>query len=245
MKDALGQRLKSEIFNVFLNLHTGNATCPAGRAANSQLASAGAPRGAKRVAALVRATATQVEVHARREVPAEVAALTEPVVEVAELAPEPARVEAPAFRFELHDPKLMRGQELAMIIPPDMDVMAPPPPRPARREAARRATALRRRAAELETHTAAFNVEFKDATEIKGISPVELRRQLDSIQTLRFNDDNTARTWTKLLKLKRAAPKPAPAPAARASCPETSASDAPARPVVCGPTAVEAFYTSE
>jgi hypothetical protein len=248
MKDALGQRLKSEIFNAFLSLQSADGSRLAPQPGDSLLASAGpASRGVKG-----RASATQVEVHARREVPAEVTAeadaLTEPVVEIAEHQAETTVVPAPGFKFELHDTKVLRGRELAMIIPPDSDVTAPPPPKPAPRNeiaAARRATA-RRRAAEAERRAAEVEVNLDLALKAEGFSSEELRRQLNSTQTFRLDND-AARTWTKVLKVKRTAPKPAPAapaPAARASCPK-SPTAAPSMPVACGPSAVETFYATE
>jgi hypothetical protein len=248
MKDALGQRLKSEIFNAFLSLHAGDAMRSAEPASDCLFASAGESRDAKRGRGQNRAAATQVEVHARREVPAEipaeVAAITEPIIEIAEL--EPARAEAAALRFELHDTKIIRGRDLAMIIPPDADVTAPPPPPPTRPTTARRAT--RRRAAELDRRAAAPKVEFEGAIEFERVTAEELRRQLEGIKTFQVDAD-AARTWTKVLKVKRTAPKPAPAapaPAARAACPTTNAAAAaPSRQMICGPSVVETFYASE
>jgi hypothetical protein len=252
MKDALGNRLKSEIFSIFLSLHATDATRPATACADGLLADASAPRAAKQTAAPAR-PATQVEVHARREVPAEVteevSAITEPgFVELARVE-EPVRTEAPAFTFELHDPKVIRGRELAMIIPPDADVTAPPPPPPPARQqvaTARRAHASRRRAEAAEHRAASFNVKLDDAVEFKGFSPAVLRRRLEQVETLRLDAD-TARTWTKVLKLRKTAPKPAPAaPPARAACPKAAAEAAPAvLEIGCGPAFVEAFYASE
>lgn len=250
MKDDLGGWLKSEIFNAFLSLHSDDVTRPTRPAADCLFASVDEPRGVKRADGGQPRLATQVEVHARREVPAEipdeVAAITEPILEVAEL--EPAAAEAPAFGFELHDTKVIRGRELAMITSPDADVTAPPPPKPARRETARRAPALRRGVVELERAAAALNVKLESGVEFKSLAPEQLRRQLEEIQTFHLDADTT-RTWTKVLKVKRTAPKPAPAapaPASRAACPTTRAPAASSiRPVACGPSAVETFYASE
>ena len=257
MKDTLNHRLRSEIFNAFLSFHAGDPTRPAPPTL-AGLFACDSPR----ADAPARPAATQVEVHARREVPAEaqteveevpseVAAITEPVVEIAALEPAAAALaEAANYKFELHDTKVIRGRELAMIIPPDADVTVAPPPPPSRRESARRATALRRRAAEFERVTATFKVDFEKAVVLRGLAPEELRRQFPQVETLRLENEG-ARVWTKALKLRGATPKPAPAappvPASRAACPKSapSAEAAPAPLIGCGPSAVETFYAGE
>lgn len=255
MKDTLNQRLRSEIFNAFLSFHAGDPTRPAAPSLAGFFA-CDAPRDD----APARPAATQVEVHARREVPAEaqtevaevpseVAAITEPVVEIAALEPAAALAEAANYKFELHDTKVIRGRELAMIIPPDADVTAPPPP-PSRRESARRATALKRRAAEFERATATYRVDFENAVGLTGLAPEALRRQFREVETLRL-DPEGVRVWTKALRQRGVTPKPAPAappaPASRAACPKSapSAVAAPAPLIGCAPSAVETFYAGE
>lgn len=253
LKTALGQRVKAEIYKAFLNLQASDATRPAPQTPESLLASrgAGAPR-SKDESRAARA-ATQVEVHARREVPVqsdesdesdEVAMLTDPIMEVAELRDEPPAPAAPAVRFELHDRKVLRGTELAMLIPPDADI-TPAPRAAARRDAAeaRAATRLRtRRAAELKRQTASVTVQLDadDAPGVQALYETEIRGQLDALRLLGLDVQLDApRPATKVLKLKRTAkPAPAPpAPAARAAC--------PTRPVACGPTAPDAVFADE
>ena len=246
VKDAIGRRLKSEIFHAFLSLQTGEGARLSPQAAGGLFApGAGAEvaAGDKRTGARqARAASPQVEVHARREVPAEV----EPVVEVAavtEAAPRPA----PDFKFELHDTKVMRGRELAIIIPPDADFTAPPPPpaQLAKAEAVRRAAPRVRRAAELERRAAAFqvNLDLGAALEAGGFADAEVRRQLEGVREFRL-DPEGVRVLTKTLKVKRAAPKPPPAPPARTACPRESAKAASPQ-VACGPAEAQSFYVTE
>lgn len=257
MKDALGRRLKSEIFHAFLSLQTGDGARLSPQLVGGLLAScdgAEAAAGAKRAGRQSRPAATQVEVHARREVPAEVELIGEPAFEFAEFEPELAAaaataMSAPVHKFELHDAKVMRGRELSAIIPPDADFMAPPPPRAPRasvasaraRGASARGT---RRAAELERRTAVIKIDVESAIKAAGVSDEEARRQLESLRLLRVDADGGVRPLTKTLTVKRPTPKPAPAaPVARAACPKTPA---PATtPVACGPTAIETFYAGE
>lgn len=251
MKDALGRRLKAEIFHAFLSLQTGDGARVSPQFVGDLLASAAGGEtasGAKRASRQPR-PATQVEVHARREVPAEVELIGEPVFEVAELEPELAGTVIPltsAYKFELHDAKVMRGRELSIIIPPDADFTAPPPPAAQRAAARARGARVResRRVAELERRMAVVKVDVEKAIEAEGLSNEEARRQLESLQQFRIDAGGAIRTLTKSLTVKKPSPKAAPpAPPARAACPRQAA-PAPA-PVACGPSAIEAFYAGE
>jgi hypothetical protein len=256
LRNAAARRVKAEIINAFLNLQAGAATRPAAPIADSQLASreatgeAGA--GAKKVGVTARA-ATQVEVHARREVPAEVPSedpaevvmLTEPVPELAASLAEPPALPAPDYKFELHDVKVMRGRELAMLTAPDADII--PASRPAaavaRRGAneVRRAAARRKRAERSESEAASFVWRLGDAVEAQGASEAEVRGKLEALRLLGVDLRQLApRTPAKAVKVKRTA-KPAaaapPAPPARVAC--------PTRQIACGPSGPETLFDGE
>lgn len=256
LRNAAARRVKTEIINAFLNLQAGAATRPALPVADSQLASRGAADeaswGARKAVAPARA-ATQVEVHARREVPAEVAAevpseapaefvmLTEPALEVAAALTEPPTPPAPAYKFELHDVKVMRGRELAMLTEPEADITAPPRPAvaAARRGAneAKRVAARRKRAERAESEAASFVWSLSDAVEAHGASEAEVRGQLEALRLLGVDLRQLApRPPAKAVKAKRTA-KPAAAPPARTAC--------PTRQVACGPTGPETLFDGE
>ena len=255
LRSAAARRVKAEIINAFLNLQAGAATRPAAPVADSQLASREAADeatwGAKRTAGQSR-PATQVEVHARREVPAEVPTevadevvmLTAPVLELAEALTEPTDMPVPDYKFELHDTKVMRGSELAMLTAPDDEVV--PAPRPAvaaRRGAneAKRVAARRKRAERLESEAASLVLSLSDAVEAQGGAEADVRGQLEALRLLGVDLRQLApRTPTKAIKVKRTA-RPAaaapPAPPARGAC--------PARQVACGPTGPETLFDGE
>ena len=240
LKNAASRHVKAVIINAFLNLQAGAAARPAPPVADSQLASRATPAaGAKRAAGQSR-PATQVEVHARREVPAELpeeepadlAMITEPTFD---LASEPAEVvPAPAFKFDLHDVKVMRGRELAMLAPPDAEVAEARAA--ARREfnEARR-QAARRKKVEQAKHQAAsvvwhsgdadgpeVQIDVRDHLELLGVLNLDLRQMAPPAEAP---------------KLKRTAKPAAAAPPARTAC--------PTRQLACGPSGPETIFAGE
>lgn len=247
MKDSLGRCLKSEIFSAFLSLQTAEGARLAPRAGDALLASA-APAGAARDGRQARAAATQVEVHARREVPAEIV----PAAEVASLETglaQAAERAASSFRFEmLHDPKVLRGTELSIIVPPDADFTAPPrPPARAAKGETRKAAPRVRHSADLERAAMQFAANPVEVLEAFGVSRGEVRLGAETLRRLEVEvEAEGVRTLTKVLKVKRPAPKPAPppAPAARAQCPR-EAPAATSRQVSCGPADAQTFYVTE
>jgi hypothetical protein len=256
LKDAAGRRVKAEIFNAFLNLQS-DAARPAAQGSDQLLAAAD-PCGAESRPAAAKRQATQVEVHARREVPADVAMLGEPVapevaeaVEVAaltELAPEPPAVDtlrpAPAYVFELLNEEVAPAAALVMLGQPEDDVTRPRPAA-ARREAAaaRRATARRKAADELRREAAALAVRFdSDEVRLKGLSEADILTHTEALRQIGV-ELNLGATLpqTKVLKVKRA-PKPAPAPAPPAP---QACLIRPAAQVACGPEGPEVFFAGE
>jgi hypothetical protein len=245
LKDAVGRRVKAEIINAFLDLQASAATRPAQPSADNRLAARGAeeeePGGQQARAA------TQVEVHARREVPAElpsevpgeVVMLTDPLAELAAAQPEP--LPAPDYKFELHDVKGMRGRELAMLTPPEAEVAQARTPVAARRAAneSRRTAARRKRAERLEADAAAFAWKFAEAVESDGEAEADARGKLEALRLLGVDLRQIApRIQTKVLKAKPAAkPAAAPAPPSRQAC--------PTRQVACGPSGPETLFASE
>ncbi|HEV3471087.1 MAG TPA: hypothetical protein VG148_17310 [Pyrinomonadaceae bacterium] len=242
LKDAVGRRVKAEIINAFLDLQAGAVTRPAQPSADNRLAARGA--GEEEPSAQQARPATHVEVHARREVPAElpseapgeVVMLTGPLVELAAAQPEPPP--APDYKFELHDVKDMRGRELAMLGPPERDLAQSRAQTAARREAneARRTAARRKRAERQEAEAASFAWRFAEAGESEG--EAEARGKLEALRLLGVDLRQVApRIQTKVLKAKPAAKPAAPAPPPRRAC--------PTRQVACGPSGPETLFVGE
>lgn len=248
LRRAASRHVKAAIVNAFLDLQAGAATRPAPAVADSQLASwdaAGEPSAAAGHRAGQSRAATQVEVHARREVPAEapeeveadVVMLADPA---AELAAAQAELAAPDFKFELHDVKVMPGRELAMLTPPADEVAVARAV--AHREAEVRRLAARQRKTERSKQEAAAAV-WRFADELKKEHGVELdlRGQLEALRALDVEVRQLApRGPAKTLKPKRTARPAAAAPAAppaRVSC--------PARQLACGPSIPETIFVSE
>jgi hypothetical protein len=245
LKDAAGRRIKAEIFNVFLNLQTGDASRRAAPAADSLLASAD-PRDAdeSRPAARPRPS-TRVEVHARREVPADVAMLGEPVEpEVAELAPEPPAADAiaPAYLFETDGEQL--ATELAMLGPPENDVTRARPA--ARREAAaaKRAAARKKRAEDWEREAASVNVRLGDEVNVQGLTEADILSRVEALRQVGVELNLGAPdTWKKVFKVRRApapAPVAPPVPSARQACTGRQSAQ-----LACWPAAPEMFFAGE
>jgi len=247
-RDAAGRRIRAEIFNAFLSLQAGDAVRPAAHAPQapasflaSECESAGDEAGrARRVR-----PATHVEVHARREVPADVAMLGAPedVMEVAQLDPEPPAADAPpapARHFELFDEKVIRGKELAMLTAPDDGVAEA---RPAREVAVRaRAAAQRRRVEEVKLQRAAFAVRLDDADDVlESLSDVELHATLEALRQFEADVNLLASPAPKKAPKAKRAPRPAPAtPAARRQCPNRRTTQ-----LACGSSRPELLFISE
>lgn len=239
LKGAVGRRVKAEILDAFLSLQSVDAARPAAPAPDTLPATCDATTPRRKDDGGHARPATQVEVHARREVPAEVAMLVEPTVEVAALRPEPpapAAPVAPVSRFETHDEKLARRLEVAMLVPPDADSG---PARPALREAAgvKRAAAQRKRVEGLEQQAASIEVRFADTLELHGLTEAEILSRVDALRRAGVDLRLSApRPQTRVLKVKRAA-RPAAAPPVGATC--------PSRQAACGPSAVDSFFAGE
>jgi hypothetical protein len=249
LRSAVSRHVKCAIVNAFLDLQAGAAARPAPAVADSLLASsdaAGEPSAAARKSAGQPRPATQVEVHARREVPAEAAEevrtdvvmLADPAVELAAAQTEWA---AHDFKFELHDVKVMPGRELAMLTPPADEVAEVRAA--AHREAAevRRLAARQRRADRSKQEAAA--VLWRLADELKREQGVEseLRGRLDALRVLDAGVRELApRGPAKTVKPKRTA---RPAPAAPAARPAPA--NCPARQLACGPSIPESIFASE
>lgn len=247
LKNAASRHAKAVIINAFLNLQAGAATRPAPPVADSQLASsapAAAPAAAGKRAAGQSRPATQVEVHARREAPAEVAEeapadlamLTEPTFELASMPTE--MVSAPAFKFDLHDVKAVRGRDLAMLTPPDAD---PAVARAAaRREVneARKQAARRKRLEQAKQEAASAVWRFVNADEAEGAPEMDVRDQLELLRQFDVQVRQAAPPPpAKTLKVKRTAKPAAAAPPARLAC--------PSRQLACGPNGPETLYVGE
>lgn len=247
LRNAASRHVKAAIINAFLDLQAGAAARPAPAVADAQLASCGAAEGqpaAKKSAGQSR-PATQVEVHARREVPAEateevradVAMLADPALE---LAAARAELPAQAFEFDLHDVKVMPGSELAMLTPPDAEIEEARAA--AHREAAevRRAAARLKRAERSKREAASVAWRFADGFKAEGALESDLRGQLEALRLLDAAVRQlAARPPAKPLKLRRAV-RPAaaaPAPPARVNC--------PARQLACGPSIPETLFVGE
>lgn len=245
-RDAAGRRVKTVIFSAFLSLQAGDVVRPAAPQAPASLLASDceSAEGEARPARRER-PATRVEVHARREVPADVAMLGEPEdLEVAQLDPEPPPADAedaPAYRFELFDEKGIRAKELAMLTAPDDNEVAEA--RPAREVAARaRVAAQRRRVDEVRQQRAAFVVRLDDADDaLQSLSDEELPGSLEALRQFEGDVNMFAPPAPKKARKAKPAPRPAPAPpAARHQCPSRRTSQ-PA----CGVSRPELFFISE
>jgi len=242
LRDAASRHVKGVIINAFLNLQASAATRPAPPVADSQLASR-ATAATERKAAGQSRPATQVEVHARREVPADIpeedptdlAMLTEPTFELASAPTEV--VPAPAVRFDLHDAKALRGRELAMLIPPDTELAVA---RAARREAneSRKQATRRKKVEQAKQEAASIMWRFAGADESEAEVESNVRGRLEMLRQLDVELLQTApRPPARSLKVKRTAKPAAAAPPARPAC--------PSRQLACGPNVPETIFVGE
>jgi hypothetical protein len=244
-KNAASRHVKAAIINAFLNLQAGATTRPAPAVADSLLAScATASEPAARKVAAPSRPATQVEVHARREVPADapeevpgdLAMLTDPAFELASVQADV--VPATAVRFDLHDLKGVRGRELAMLTPPDVEVAVARAA--ARREAneTRRAAARRRKVEQAKQEAASVAWRFANADESEAAPQMDVRDRLELLRQF----DVELRQLTppppaRSLKAKPPARPAAAAPPARVAC--------PTRQLACGPSGPETIFVGE